>query len=217
MRYQGSEAFDMDYAVALGAERESRQAASLEVLTGGGLDARARRGVSREFVGQLRNILIIACALIAIGLVRVYVSAATVTTLSANSSLRSAVTDAKNLNNDLKIERAVLASNSRIARIATQNYGMTLSTDALTVKVGDAAEAEAAEQAAAEAAEQAAEQQAVAEAEAALAAASEPDAESVAEAASEAAGLPSDVSSALAGDVDAAQAAPEVSYEASLS
>lgn len=209
MRYQGSEAFDMDYALAPEVERESRQAASLEVLNGGGLDARARRGVSREFVAQLRNILIIAAALIAIGLVRVYVSAATVTTLSANTSLRSAVTDAKNLNNDLKIERAVLASNSRIARIATQNYGMTLSTDAVTVKVGDAA--------AAEAAELEAEQQAASEAEAALAAASEPDAESVAEAASEAAGLPSDVSGTLAEDVDAAQATPEVSADASLS
>ncbi len=210
MRYQGSEAFDMDYAIAPGEERESRRAASLEVLTGGGLDARARRGVSREFVGQLRNILVIAAALIAIGAVRVFLSTATVATLSANTALRSEISDARNLNSELKIERSVLASNSRIARIATQNYGMVLSTEALTVKVGDAAEAEVAEQAAAEAAQ-------VAEQAAAAPATTEADADSVAEAASEAAGLPSDVSAALFEDVEAAQAWAQPVSDSSLS
>ncbi len=210
MRYQGSEAFDMDYAIAPGEERESRRAASLEVLTGGGLDARARRGVSREFVGQLRNILVIAAALIAIGAVRVFLSTATVATLSANTALRSEISDARNLNSELKIERSVLASNSRIARIATQNYGMVLSTEALTVKVGDAAEAEATEQAAAEAAQ-------VAEQAAAAPATTESDADSVAEAASEAAGLPSDVSAALFEDVEAAQAWAQPVSDSSLS
>ncbi len=211
MRYQGSEAFDMDYAIAPGEERESRRAASLEVLTGGGLDARARRGVSREFVGQLRNILVIAAALIAIGAVRVFLSTATVATLSANTALRSEISDARNLNSELKIERSVLASNSRIARIATQNYGMVLSTEALTVKVGDAAEAEVAEQAAAEA------EQAAAEQAAAAPATTEADADSAAEAASEAAGLPSDVSAALFEDVEAAQAWAQPVSDSSLS
>ncbi len=210
MRYQGSEAFDMDYAIAPGEERESRRAASLEVLTGGGLDARARRGVSREFVGQLRNILVIAAALIAIGAVRVFLSTATVATLSANTALRSEISDARNLNSELKIERSVLASNSRIARIATQNYGMVLSTEALTVKVGDAAEAEATEQAAAEAAQ-------VAEQAAAAPATTESDVDSAAEAASEAAGLPSDVSAALFEDVEAAQAWAQPVSDSSLS
>ncbi len=210
MRYQGSEAFDMDYAIAPGEERESRRAASLEVLTGGGLDARARRGVSREFVGQLRNILVIAAALIAIGAVRVFLSTATVATLSANTALRSEISDARNLNSELKIERSVLASNSRIARIATQNYGMVLSTEALTVKVGDAAEAEVAEQAAAEVAQ-------VAEQAAAAPATTESDVDSAAEAASEAAGLPSDVSAALFEDVEAAQAWAQPVSDSSLS
>ncbi len=210
MRYQGSEAFDMDYAIAPGEERESRRAASLEVLTGGGLDARARRGVSREFVGQLRNTLVIAAALIAIGAVRVFLSTATVATLSANTALRSEISDARNLNSELKIERSVLASNSRIARIATQNYGMVLSTEALTVKVGDAAEAEATEQAAAEAAQ-------VAEQAAAAPATTESDVDSAAEAASEAAGLPSDVSAALFEDVEAAQAWAQPVSDSSLS
>ncbi len=215
MRYQGSEAFDMDYAIAPGEERESRRAASLEVLTGGGLDARARRGVSREFVGQLRNILVIAAALIAIGAVRVFLSTATVATLSANTALRSEISDARNLNSELKIERSVLASNSRIARIATQNYGMVLSTEALTVKVGDAAEAEVAEQASAEAAQVA--EQAAAEQAAAAPATTEADADSAAEAASEAAGLPSDVSAALFEDVEAAQAWAQPVSDSSLS
>ncbi len=210
MRYQGSEAFDMDYAIAPGEERESRRAASLEVLTGGGLDARARRGVSREFVGQLRNTLVIAAALIAIGAVRVFLSTATVATLSANTALRSEISDARNLNSELKIERSVLASNSRIARIATQNYGMVLSTEALTVKVGDAAEAEATEQAAAEAAQ-------VAEQAAAAPATTESDVDSAADAASEAAGLPSDVSAALFEDVEAAQAWAQPVSDSSLS
>lgn len=99
---------------------------------------------------------------------RVAISSATVVALSNNSTLRSEVSDAKNLNDELKIERAVLSSNSRIARIATQNYGMVLSSDALTVEVGEAA---AAEQAAAEEQQAASEQTEQAEQTAAAAAA----------------------------------------------
>ncbi|WP_444328655.1 hypothetical protein, partial [Paratractidigestivibacter sp.] len=151
MRYQGSEALNMNYAGAGALEERSRET-SFEVLPGGGLDARARRGVSHEFVASVCHVLIIAAAIITLGLVRVGLSSAAVSALAANSSLRSEVTDAKNLNDDLKIERAVLSSNSRISRIATQNYGMSLSNDAMTVKVGAAAEAERAEQEAAQAA-----------------------------------------------------------------
>ena len=35
----------------------------------------------------------------------------------------------KSANSDLKIERSVLSSSSRVNAIATQNYGMVLSTD----------------------------------------------------------------------------------------
>ena len=155
MRYQGSEALNIDYVEGGRAFEQQAERPSLEVLTGGGLDARARQGVSTEFVSKVVRVLAVAAVFIAIGFVRVCVSSATVAALTENSSLRSQVNDAKTLNDELKIERAVLSSNSRIARIATQNYGMVLSNDAVSVKVGAAAEAEAASEAAAQAAEEA--------------------------------------------------------------
>lgn len=171
MRYQGSEALNIDF-VEGGEALEEAARPSFQVLPGGGLDARARKGVSAQFIANIRTGIILAAVLIAIGLVRVAISSATVVALSNNSTLRSEVSDAKNLNDELKIERAVLSSNSRIARIATQNYGMVLSSDALTVEVGEAAAAEQAaseqtEQAASEQAEQAAAQTAAAAAAAA--------------------------------------------------
>ncbi len=172
MRYQGSEALYMDYADAGRAFEQEAERPSLEVLTGGGLDARVRRGVSTEFIHKVARALIVTAVFIALGFVRVCVSSATVAALTENSSLRSQVSDAKNLNDDLKIERAVLSSNSRIARIATQNYGMVLSNDAVSVSVGEAAEQEAAEQQAAEASE-AARAQAEADSQSAVAAVSD--------------------------------------------
>ncbi len=164
MRYQGSEALNIDF-VEGGEALEEAARPSFQVLPGGGLDARARRGVSAQFIANVRTGIVLAAVLLAIGLVRVAISSATVVALSNNSTLRSEVSDAKNLNDELKIERAVLSSNSRIARIATQNYGMVLSSDALTVEVGEAAAQQAAaeeQQAAAEQAEQAAEESAAA-------------------------------------------------------
>lgn len=208
MRYQGSEALNMNYAGAGALEERSRET-SFEVLPGGGLDARARRGVSHEFVASVCHVLIIAAAIITLGLVRVGLSSAAVSALTANSSLRSEVTDAKNLNDDLKIERAVLSSNSRISRIATQNYGMSLSNDAMTVKVGAAAEAERAEQEAAQAAQAAAEQQA--QAESAVAAAQQQEAS----AAAERSGDPNDTdASGIASAIEAALGSADGSQQA---
>lgn len=205
MRYQGSEALNMNYAGAGALEERSRET-SFEVLPGGGLDARARRGVSHEFVASVCHVLIIAAAIITLGLVRVGLSSAAVSALAANSSLRSEVTDAKNLNDDLKIERAVLSSNSRISRIATQNYGMSLSNDAMTVKVGAAAEAERAEQ---EASQAAAEQQAQAESAAAAAQQQE------ASAAAERSGDPNDTdASGIASAIEAALGSADGSQQA---
>ena len=206
MRYQGSEALNMNYAGAGALEERSRET-SFEVLPGGGLDARARRGVSHEFVASVCHVLIIAAAIITLGLVRVGLSSAAVSALAANSS--SEVTDAKNLNDDLKIERAVLSSNSRISRIATQNYGMSLSNDAMTVKVGAAAEAERAEQEAAQAAQAAAEQQAQAESAAAAAQQQE------ASAAAERSGDPNDTdASGIASAIEAALGPADGSQQA---
>ena len=146
MRYQGSEALDMEFAERGAALEREAARPSFEVVPGGGLDARARRGVSAQFLTNAKTILKVAAVVLIVGMVRVALTSATVSTLKANSSLRSAVEDAQNLNDDLKIERAVLSSNSRISRIATQNYGMALSSDAVSVDLSaDAAASQGAE------------------------------------------------------------------------
>ena len=214
MRYQGSEALNMDYAEGGRALEQEQARPSLSVLPGGGLDARARRGVSRDYLSKVARVFAVFAVFAAIGFVRVGVSSATVAALTENSALRSEVNDAKNLNDDLKIERAVLSSNSRIARIATQNYGMVLSNDAVSVKVGSAAEAEAAATAAAEQSE-AARAQAVEESQSAVAAAAASASAEVTEA-----DLVLDpyavASAALQSNGDAAQLVSEVSSVADV-
>ena len=212
MRYQGSEALYMDYAEGGRAFEQEVERPSLEVLPGGGLDARVRRGVSAEFLSKVARVLAVAAVFIALGFVRVCVSSATVAALTENSSLRAQVNDAKNLNDELKIERAVLSSNSRIARIATQNYGMVLSNDAVSVAVGEAAQAEAAEQAAAEASE-AARAQADADSQSAAAVADEGLAATEAE---QLLNPYAFATAALQADGDAAQLVSEVSSAADV-
>lgn len=135
MRYQGSEAQVLGSAARR--ERLERQAApSFEVVDGGGLDARARAGVSPVFLARLRAVLLAAAVFIVLGMVRVGISAATVTLLSSNADLRAQIEESESLNDQLRVQRSVLSSNARISRIATQNYGMVLSSDAVTVDLG---------------------------------------------------------------------------------
>lgn len=167
MRYQGSEALDMEYAERRRARQEQQASPSFEVVSGGGLDARARRGVSHQFLFRVAIVCAVAAVALVVGLIRVVLSSATVSVLRSNSSLKSDVSEAQTLNDNLKIERSVLTSSTRISRIATQNYGMVLSSDEVTVYVGDAAQEHAEQEAAAEAeaaAEQAAAEQAEADA-----------------------------------------------------
>lgn len=135
MRYQGSEAYSMDVAERRRERLEQQAAPSFEVVTGGGLDARARAGVSPTFVARLRAVLVVAAALVALGMVRVGISAATVSLLSSNSALSTQIEEATTLNDQLSVQRSVLSSNARISRIATQNYGMVLTGDAVTIEV----------------------------------------------------------------------------------
>ena len=145
MRYQGSEAYSM-VATERRRERLERQAApSFEVVTGGGLDARARAGVSATFVAKVRAVLAVAAVLIVLGMARVGIAAATVSLLSSNSALSSQIEEVSSLNEQLRVQRSVLSSNARITRIATQNYGMVLTGDAVTVDLGSADEAQAAD------------------------------------------------------------------------
>ena len=145
MRYQGSEAYSME-ATERRRERLERQAApSFEVVTGGGLDARARAGVSATFVAKVRAVLAVAAVLIVLGMARVGIAAATVSLLSSNSALSSQIEEVSSLNEQLRVQRSVLSSNARITRIATQNYGMVLTGDAVTVDLGSADEAQSAD------------------------------------------------------------------------
>lgn len=133
MRYQGSEAYNM----SVERQYQERPQPSLEVVPGGGLDARARAGVSPLFVARLRVALAVAAVLITLGVARVALSAATVSLLQESAELSTQISEAQTLNNELRAERSALASNSRISRIATQNYGMVLSTESVTLTLDD--------------------------------------------------------------------------------
>lgn len=143
MRYQGSAVANEEYierGYALPQERPS-----FEVVSGGGLDARARRGVAPEFLARVKAV--VACALVffALGACRVALTSAAVAALQGNATLKTQITEAKTTNDSLMVERSALSSNARISRIATQNLGMVLSTDTETVTIGAAAEAPSAD------------------------------------------------------------------------
>lgn len=146
MRYQGSEAYKLDEAERRRERRQAQSAPSFEVVSGGGLDARARAGVSPQFVARVRAVVIVAAALIVLGMARVALSSATVSLLSANSELSARVEETETLNEQLRIQRSALSSNSRISRIATQNYGMVLTSDFVAIDLdADPADAQPAE------------------------------------------------------------------------
>ena len=144
MSNEGSEAVRLDY-MQTAQTREQRVAApSWEVITGGGLDARARRGVSPEFVRALRTVIALVVALVLVGGARVALSAATVSARETTQTLQSKVSEAQDTNDALQIERSVDASSQRIVRIATENYGMVRASsvdDIALVPMPTAAEA----------------------------------------------------------------------------
>ena len=139
MRYQGSVAYDMGVEPRRRERVSQEPRRSFEVVPGGGLDARARRGVSPQFVARVRAALAVAALVIALGLVRVVFSSATVSLLEQNAALAEEIETAQALSTDLRIERSVLSSNARISRIATQNYGMVLPSERLTVDLDSTA------------------------------------------------------------------------------
>lgn len=154
MAYQGAEAIYLRGAQAQPARPERQAAPSFEVLEGGGLDARARRGVDAIFVGRVRLCLIAVAVVVLIGSVRVALSAATVSILQEGSALREQVVDLQDTNAELEIERSVASSSERVVAIATQAYGMVHASNVETIDVTPAeelAEGEAAESGASEA------------------------------------------------------------------
>lgn len=140
MRYQGSVAYQADNATTRRERNVVERAASFEVVSGGGLDAQARRGVSRQFVSRVRAVVALAAVLLVLGVARVALTSATVAVLTANESLKTEISETETANGELKIARSVLSSNSRITRIATQNLGMVMPTTYETVTVSDSSD-----------------------------------------------------------------------------
>ena len=137
MARYGSEAvarttqFEHEYAP----EQSTRS--SFEVVPGGGLDADARRGVSSQFIQRVKLIAVAAVLFLMLGVVRIGISTATVSTLQSNNVIRNEMRATTVTNDSLRISRSLLASTTRIERIATQNYGMTLETNRPVVDVSD--------------------------------------------------------------------------------
>lgn len=121
MAYRGSEAYRLDMA-----ERQARRQAHepFAVVEGGGRDAREREGVSTQFMGRIKLVLVCIGVIIALGVVRVVLTTATVTALQANSVTQTKLSDAQSLNVSLRITNAELSNSARIDQIATENYGM---------------------------------------------------------------------------------------------
>ena len=123
--------FEHEYAP----EQSTRS--SFEVVPGGGLDADARRGVSSQFIQRVKFIAVAAVLFLMLGVVRIGISTATVSTLQSNNVIRNEMRATTVTNDSLRISRSLLASTTRIERIATQNYGMTLETNRPVVDVSD--------------------------------------------------------------------------------
>ena len=135
MARYGSEAaartiqFEHEYAP----EQSTRS--SFEVVPGGGLDA--DRGVSSQFIQRVKLIAVAAALFLTLGVVRVGISTATVSTLQSNNAIRNEMRATTATNDSLRVSRSLLASTTRIERIATQNYGMTLETNRPVVDVSN--------------------------------------------------------------------------------
>lgn len=149
MTYMGTEAYDLDASRGAFAPQGAR---SFETIEGAGLDARERAGVSRQVLSTLKVLAVVAAVFMALSAARVGVFTYAATILSQNSTMRSELKEARSLQDDLRVQRSVLSSASRIDRIATQSYGMVLAGDSVKLAVGDA-EAEAENSASADAQE----------------------------------------------------------------
>ena len=142
MTYMGTEAYDLDASRGAFAPQGAR---SFETIEGAGLDARERAGVSRQVLSTLKVLAVVAAVFMVLSAARVGVFTYAATILSQNSTMRSELKEARSLQDDLRVQRSVLSSASRIDRIATQSYGMVLAGDSIKLAVGDAEAAAAAE------------------------------------------------------------------------
>lgn len=144
MAYLGSEAYRLDqWAEADPSPRRDwrrepeRETRRFRTLEGGHLDADARRGVSPQFVARVRAVVLAVAFIVALGCVRVALSAGTVTLMRTNTKLETSITQTRQDNKDLQVTRSLLSSSDRVCRIAAQNYGMVPTTPSATIQVGE--------------------------------------------------------------------------------
>lgn len=143
MSYQGSLALNM--TAAPGRPRQApEERPELEVVTGGGLDARAREGMSAEFVRAVVGAVMAVTLFLVVGVARVTITSSTVTLLRDNTTMRSQITQIESENDGLRVVRSSLSSTTRIVSIATETYGMVSADDVETLSL-DATGAPAAE------------------------------------------------------------------------
>ena len=124
MNMYSAEALEFEEQLESRPTRQREQQPSFEVVTGGGLDSRVRAGVSSAFLARVKAVVAAAVLIFVLGSVRVALTAATVSVLSTNATLREQISTFETNNDNLRVERSLLASATRIDRIATQNYGM---------------------------------------------------------------------------------------------
>ena len=111
------------------------------MVPGGGLDAHARRGVSTQFVSAVMTVVLAFALIFTIGVGRVVLSTMTVSKLQANNETRTALRQMTAENDNLRISRSLLSSNTRIEKIATQRYGMKLSENRAVLNVNNSPQA----------------------------------------------------------------------------
>lgn len=140
--YEGSAARRYDAYEETYAQRG--MASSFGLVEGAGLDAQVRSGVTPQFLATIKAIAVAIVVLGVLCFARVSIYSATVGLMVDNTTMRTELKDAKAQRDELRIERSVLSSSTRIERIATQTYGMVLAESSETLTVGAAAAAAAA-------------------------------------------------------------------------
>jgi len=129
MAYLGSAAYRLD-SVETSPRLDDRR--DFEVIQGGGLDARARQGLSRDFLARLRVFVICVVSVVALGSARVALSVAAVSSMKGNEAIQASIDQALDDNTNLRVLDAQLSAASRIDAIATQNLGMVPTAGALS-------------------------------------------------------------------------------------
>ncbi len=139
MSYTGSEATRLD--VYRGESLQQQRQATLRTVAGEGADARARAGVTSEFLAKYKAFLVVVAIVGVLCVARVGTFALAAGIMADNATMRTQIEESTTLANQLRIQRSVLSSTSRIDRIATQTYGMVAADSAEQMTAGAASAA----------------------------------------------------------------------------